>query len=177
MEGIVLSYDFPDFILSLRKLGILMSDCYSLWLTVHQTVFAVFLFCFAAFLLYSIVQQVSSPWELVCQFCWESYSIAIMKWWNFIVLLLYPVSHGHSICKGCIEFMFLAPSFASYKCATFHTFDFSSAALSCLLHGGCWLMDGYSCRFFFQSSPVVSNHYSNLFQSYNFMAKFIFYFG
>ncbi|CAK9328260.1 unnamed protein product [Citrullus colocynthis] len=29
-----------------------------------RTVFAVFLFCFAAFLLYSIVQQVSSPWEL-----------------------------------------------------------------------------------------------------------------
>ncbi|XP_038880204.1 uncharacterized protein LOC120071865 isoform X3 [Benincasa hispida] len=29
-----------------------------------RTVFAVFLFCYAAFLLYSIVQQVSSPWEL-----------------------------------------------------------------------------------------------------------------
>ncbi|KAJ9688236.1 hypothetical protein PVL29_014116 [Vitis rotundifolia] len=29
-----------------------------------RSVFAVFLFCFAAFLVYSIFQQVSSPWEL-----------------------------------------------------------------------------------------------------------------
>ncbi|TYK10123.1 uncharacterized protein E5676_scaffold16G002660 [Cucumis melo var. makuwa] len=29
-----------------------------------RTVFAVFLFCYAGFLLYSILQQISSPWEL-----------------------------------------------------------------------------------------------------------------
>ncbi|XP_022987864.1 uncharacterized protein LOC111485278 isoform X1 [Cucurbita maxima] len=56
---------FPNFILFLSGgLGILMSIVLLCGSTVRQTVFAAFLFCFVAFLLYSIVQQVSSPFEL-----------------------------------------------------------------------------------------------------------------
>ncbi|KAG7021915.1 hypothetical protein SDJN02_15643 [Cucurbita argyrosperma subsp. argyrosperma] len=44
--------------------GFFLIFLYSKKILDSRTVFAAFLFCFAIFLLYSIIQQVSSPWEL-----------------------------------------------------------------------------------------------------------------
>ncbi|KAG7023638.1 hypothetical protein SDJN02_14664 [Cucurbita argyrosperma subsp. argyrosperma] len=74
-------------------LGILMSIVLLCGSTVRQTVFAAFLFCFVAFLLYSIVQQVSSPFELSSyqrRWLWCSFFISILLsvFWLYFMMRL-----------------------------------------------------------------------------------------
>ncbi|KDO55929.1 hypothetical protein CISIN_1g029391mg [Citrus sinensis] len=73
---------------------------------IWRSVFAAFLFCFAAFLVYSIFQQASSPWELR----YHAYFMEEINSWMIIVaglilclfLSIFTFHYLLNICVFCI---------------------------------------------------------------------------